>query len=205
MILRLARNNEGVFIDELVLLQRKHEPQIVNPVDKWLKYDALLFKRIDAEWDLANFHPFSATAASADDQALALLQKGVILFRRKHYQGSMNALGRYRHHLDARPSTRMERRIAAGLLGCRYGIGDLLTGPMGGWVIEAMRGSNWPLSMRIALASQVRWRAGRAALAGDLRYALELVRFSSKAFGILATAAVLGSRYKALGWGGLIE
>jgi glycosyltransferase involved in cell wall biosynthesis len=209
MILRLARYNEGVFIDDLVLLQRKHESlrgpisertQIVDPVDKWLKYDALLFKRIDAEWDLASFHPFSTTAASVDDQALALLQKGVILFKRKHYEGAMNALGGYRRHLDARASTRMERGIAAGLLGCRYGIDDLLTQPTGGWVIEAIQGSNWPLSMRIALASQIRWRVGRAALAGDVRYVLELVRFSSKAFGMFATGAVLGSRYKAEAW-----
>jgi glycosyltransferase involved in cell wall biosynthesis len=209
MILRLARYNEGVFIDDLVLLQRKHESlrgpisertQIVDPVGKWLKYDALLFKRIDAEWDLASFHPFSATAASVDDQALALLQKGVILFQRKHYEGSMNALGCYRRHLDGRAPTGMERRIAAGLLGCRYGIGDLLTQPTGGWVIEAMQGSSWPLSMRIALASQIRWRVGRAALDNDVRYVLELVRFSSKAFGMLATGAVLGFRYKAGAW-----
>jgi glycosyltransferase involved in cell wall biosynthesis len=136
MILRLARTNEGVFIDDFVLFQRKHESlrgpasertQSIDPVDKWLKYDALLFKKIDAAWGLNNFHPFSTKAISSSDEALALLQKGVILFQRKAYDGSFNALARYRRHLDTRAPTRMERRIAVGLLGCRYGISDLLT------------------------------------------------------------------------------
>jgi len=39
--------------------------RIVDPVDKWPKYDALLLKKLDAEWDLASFHPFSTKAMKA--------------------------------------------------------------------------------------------------------------------------------------------
>jgi glycosyltransferase involved in cell wall biosynthesis len=210
MILRLARVNEGIFVDDLVLFQRKHESlrgplsepvRIVDPVAKWLKYDALLFKKIDAEWDLASFHPFSTSANSMGDEALALLQRAVILFQRKVYDGAVGALARYRRHLDARPPTRLELRIATGLLGCRYGIDDLLGGgPMGGWVTEAMRDTAWPLSMRIALATQLRWRLRQAVMAGDISSALKLARFSRQAFGIAAAGAALGSRYHTDAW-----
>jgi glycosyltransferase involved in cell wall biosynthesis len=215
MILRLARNNDGAFVDDVVLFQRKHESlrgpmsertRVVDPVDKWLKYDALLFKKIDVEWDLASFHPFSTKSLSMGGEALALLQKGVILFQRKAYDGSIGALTQYRRHLDARSPTRLELRIAVGLLGCRYGIDDLLRSrPMGNWVIEAMRGGRWPISMRIALATQVRWRVRLAITAGDVRSALKLVQFSRKAFGMLATVAILGFQYHAGAWGDIVE
>ena len=60
MILRLARKNEGVFIDDdPVLYQRKHlgqrgpsaeETFKLDTVGKWVKYDLLLFARLDREW-----------------------------------------------------------------------------------------------------------------------------------------------------------
>jgi glycosyltransferase involved in cell wall biosynthesis len=210
MILRLARVNEGIFIDDLVLFQRKHESlrgplseriRIVDPVGKWLKYDALLFEKIDAEWDLASFHPFATSPNSIGGEALALLQKGVILFQRKVYDGAMGALARYRRHLDGRPPTRLELRIATGLLGCRYGIDDLLgAGPMGKWVTEAVSDTRWPLSMRVAFATQMRWRLRQAVMAGEMRSALKLAQFARQAFGMAAAAAALGSRYNAGAW-----
>jgi glycosyltransferase involved in cell wall biosynthesis len=217
MILRLAGKNEGVFVDDLVLFQRKHESLrgpisertcAFEPVEKWTKYDRLLFKRIDADWDLTDFQPFMKEAAPIGGEALALLQKGVILFRRKVYDASVDALAQYRRHLDVRPATPTELRIAVGLLGCRYGIADLLDGgPVGDGVIKAFRGEKWPILMRIALASQLRWRVRRAVMAGEVRHACKLIQFSRAAFGMIATAAVLGSRYDAgaAAWGGVIE
>jgi glycosyltransferase involved in cell wall biosynthesis len=215
MILRLARVNEGIFVDDLVLFQRKHESvrgplsepvRIVDPVGKWLKYDALLFKKIDAEWDVASFYPFSKSTNSMGGEALALLQKGVILFQRKVYDGAMGALVRYRRHLDTRSPTQMELRIATGLLGCRYGIDDLLGGrPMGGWVAEAVRDTAWPRSMRIAFAAQLRWRLRQAVMAGEMKSAVKLVLFARRTFGMAASAAVLGSRYNASAWEVLSE
>jgi hypothetical protein len=71
---------------------------------------------------------------------------------------------------------------------------------MGGWVTEAMRDTAWPLSMRIALATQLRWRLREAVMAGDMSSALKLLRFSRQAFGIAATGATLGSRYHTDAW-----
>jgi glycosyltransferase involved in cell wall biosynthesis len=207
MILRLARRNEGVFVDDVVFYQRKHgsvrgpnaeQEYVIDTVDKWIKYDALLFDRLDRDWDLADFRPFLDAFIFGRDEALALLQKGVILFQRKAYDGAKRALAHYRRHLDARSPSGIELRIATGLLGCRYHIADLVSrGQLGDEVIRWLRDGRWPMSMRMALASQLQWRIRHALASGDARGAGRLVRFSCKAFGMIATAAVLGSRYSA--------
>jgi glycosyltransferase involved in cell wall biosynthesis len=206
MILRLARKNEGVFIDDdPVLYQRKHlgqrgpsaeETFKLDTVGKWVKYDSLLFKRLDREWSLSDFRPFLDERPSMHQEALALLQKGVILFQRKVYDGAIRALTEYRRDLRDRSPGPVELRIATGLLGCRYGIADLVAKKSAGSdIVHAFRSTPWPLSMRGAFASQVRWRVRTALTAGDVRYALDLAKFSCRTFGPSATAAVLGSRY----------
>jgi hypothetical protein len=157
-ILRLARTNEGVFIDDPVLYQRKHLSYrgpsaegtfILNTVGKWVKYDAVLFKKLDREWSLSDFRPFPDEGPSTRREALALLQKGVILFQRKVYDGATRALTEYRRHLDGRPPDPVELRIATGLLGCRYGIADLVSGKnSNGDIVHAFRSRHWPLSMQ---------------------------------------------------------
>jgi len=76
---------------------------------------------------------------------------------------------------------------------------------VGDCVIQAMRVSNWPMPIRIALVTPVRWRVRDAVMAGDVRSALKLVMFSRRAFGTPATLAVLGSRYDAGVWESVIE
>jgi glycosyltransferase involved in cell wall biosynthesis len=206
MILRLARKNEGVFIDDLVLYQRKHlgfrgpsaeETFELDTVDKWVKYDPLLFNKLDREWSLSDFRPFLDETLSMHQEALALLQKGVILFQRKVYDGATRALTEYGHHLRRRPAGPVELRIATGLLGCRYGITDLVKNKsLSSDIVQAFRSIAWPLAMRIAFALQIRWRVRAALTSGDVGYVFDLVKFSSRAFGPSATMAVLGSRLK---------
>jgi hypothetical protein len=206
MILRLARANDGALVNDIVLYQRKHETHrgpisertyALDTLEKWIEYDALIFEKLDQNWELDDFRPFHHEAHPADD-ATALIQKGVIFFQRKVYDRAAHALAAYRRHLDTRPPTCIELRIAAGLLGCRYGIEDLLVEDRGSKdVIGLFCTERWPLLMRVALASQVRWRIRAALRSGEARNALKLVQFSCNAFGIPATVAVLGSRYSA--------
>jgi GT2 family glycosyltransferase len=205
MILRLARKNEGVFIDDPVLYQRKHvgyrgpsaeETFKLDTVGKWMKYDAILFKKLDREWSLSDFQPFNHGARPLHQQALALLQKGVILFRRKVYEGAMCALTEYSRELRDRSPSPVELKIATGLLGCRYGVEDLVANDSSGSdITQAFRSIHWPLSMRVAFASQIRWRIRTALTRGNVGYALALAKLSCRTFGPSATAAVLGSRY----------
>jgi hypothetical protein len=80
-ILRLARTNEGVFIDDPVLYQRKHlsyrGPSARGDVypqygGKWIKYDPVLFKKLDREWGLSDSRPFPDEGPSTRREALAL-------------------------------------------------------------------------------------------------------------------------------------
>ena len=204
MILRLARRNEGVFIDDPVLYQRKHlgyrgpsaeETFKLDTVGKWMKYDAILFKKLDREWSLSDFQPFHHEGRPLHQRALALLQKGVILFQRKVYHGAMRALTEYGRELRDHSSSPVELKIATGLLGCRYGVEDLVAKDSSGSdIIHAFRSIHWPLSMRVAFASQIRWRIRTALAVGNVRYALALAKLSCRTFGPSATAAVLGSR-----------
>lgn len=213
MILRLARRDEGVFVDQTVLYQRKHlsvrgpadEPIYkLDPTEKWAKYDALLFEKIDREWSLADFYPFrNETEVDAPPDALAYLQKAIVLFQRKVYQGALPALDEYRRRLNGRPPSRDELRIAAGLLGCRYGIDDLIDdGPHGAQVAARLRAGNWPVALRRAFASQVRWRLRAAAVARDIDHGRKLMRFAFHAFGPGAAIAAIGRRsdYGARHW-----
>src|SRR5215467_4652924 len=203
MILRLARRNEGVFIDDPVLYQRKHlryrgpsveETFKLDTVGKWMKYDAILFKKLDREWSLSDFQPFHHEARPLHQQALAHLQKGVILFQRKVYEGAMRALIEYSRELRDRSPSPVELKIATGLLGCRYGVEDLVAkDSLGSDIIHAFRSIHWPLSMRVAFASQIRWRIRTALTVGNVGYALALAKLSCRTFGPSATAAVLGS------------
>jgi Glycosyl transferase family 2 len=206
MILKLAKENEGIFVDNVVLFQRKHlahrgplseQTLALDVVDKWLKYDAHIFEQIGRVWPLEEFRPFPDPAL-AGGRATLLLQKGVILFQRKVYERAARALVQYRRHLELRPPTSDELRIAGGLLGCRHGLADLiLGGAVRDGIVREFRAANWPLSMRVAFASQLRWRVRAAASARDADYARKLIVFSSKVFGIVPTIAVLGSRYSA--------
>jgi hypothetical protein len=206
MILRLARTNEGAFVDERVLYQRTH-PGLRGPaldrseadraVHKWIKYDALFFHAIDRDWRPEDFRPF-LDEASEGDEALALLQKGIILFQRKVYDGARRALHQYRRAIDGRIPGRAERRIAAGLLGCRYGIADLADcAAAGGEAAAWMRAMRWPFSMRLAFATQLRWRVRAALYAGETKFAGQLLRQSRDMFGVAVTLAVMGSKYNA--------
>jgi hypothetical protein len=85
MILRLARTNEGVFIDDPVLYQRKHlsyrRPSaertfILDTVGKWVKHDALLFNKLDREWSLSDFRPFPDKGALDTPRGLGATSEG---------------------------------------------------------------------------------------------------------------------------------
>jgi glycosyltransferase involved in cell wall biosynthesis len=205
MILRLARRNEGIFVDDVVHLQRTHrsvrgpaaeQTFSVHTIDKWLKYDALIFESIDRDWSLSDFRPLPNLTSSASDMRLMLLQKGVILFQRKVYDGAAGVFREYRQELGPISPTHFELKIGSGLLGCRYGVADLVartshSRTVSGW----LRAGRWPLSMRMAFASQLRWRLRGALASRQFDEIFGLFEFARRAFGLPTTLAILGSRY----------
>jgi glycosyltransferase involved in cell wall biosynthesis len=200
MVIRLAKTNEGAFIDDVVLFQRKHlgyrgplldQTVAVDTIEKWIKYDCIIFKRLGREWKLGDFHPFGSDTNKPFDYALALLQKGIILFRRKVYDVAGSVLTEYRSLLSGREPTSIELKIATGLLGSSNGIDDLIVPASLGRNVACVFGRpDWPMSMRIAFGWQLRWRFRRAIETCDLLAALRLLRFSQRVFGWDATATL---------------
>jgi len=207
MILRLARQNEGAFVDDVVLFQRQHKafrgPTLdrvltVHSIEAWLKYDAIVFEGIDQKWTLSDFRPFLNPTSSNEFDASPSLQKGVILFHRKVYDGARKALSDYRRELRNRAASDIERKIAWGLLGCCHGIEDLGANALASASVASwLRAEKWPIMVRMAFASQLRWRVRLAIASGDLKFGQGLIRFSARAFGLPVTLAVLFSRFSA--------
>ena len=135
--------------------------------------------------------PVSGRRAFDGPEALGLLQKGVILFQRKVHDWAMCTLTGYRRHLDGRsPDTKSPPAwlvVATGL--------QISLPKKGPRYPKSIPFQNWPLSMRVAFAPQIRWRI-RAALTCDVGYALDPVKISREAFGLSARAVAAGSRLK---------
>jgi hypothetical protein len=130
-------------------------------VGKWVKYDALLFKKLDREldreWSLSDFRPFPDKGALDTPRGLGATSEGRHLVPAKSLRRSNTRAQEYRRHLDGRSPDPVELRIATGLLGCHYGIADLVSGKnSNGNIVHAFRSRRWPLSMRMAFASQIR-------------------------------------------------
>jgi glycosyltransferase involved in cell wall biosynthesis len=209
MILRLARANPGAFVDETVFWQRTHSDWRgpladrtfgVHTMGKWAKYNRIIFEGIDQTWQLSDFAPFdSGTAVDPElETSLAWLQRGVAMFVRKHYPGAENALREFRTVLGARRPSGLEVKIASELLASDMGVDELLdAGPERAAVVEMMRTNNWPMRMRMAFASSMRWRVRRALVSRELQVARNEVRFLAEAFGGPAAIAALCVRLEA--------
>jgi len=195
MILRLAKNNEGVFVDEPVLFQRKHtglrgpnheRVRSRDTVAEWIAYDRALMERLDQEWSLADFRPFT-DPLSQQGEDIAWLQRGVAMFIRKAYEPAFRAFDAYRDLLNSRTPTAPELHIASTLLSCRYGIDDLIDSKGEGRAIaRQIAGYAWPLRLRHAFSLHLRWRYARAIASRRLREAACYVQFGQAAFGFEA-------------------
>ena len=92
MVLRLARQSDGVFVDAVTLLQRQHAQARVGAVQSvgsndvaraWSHHDRIIFETLARTWSLDDFRPFATPLRDDRSYRLALLQKGVILFQRR--------------------------------------------------------------------------------------------------------------------------
>jgi glycosyltransferase involved in cell wall biosynthesis len=209
MILRLARANDGVLVDDLVFFQRTHSGWrgplsdrtfSVHTLDGWIKYNKVIFEDIDRTWTLSDFAPFAeeGVAAPEIEAALPWLQKGVILFLRKQYASADVALKEYRDRLGDRQPSDLEVGIASGLLSGDYNINELIAaGPERTAAIQSLRGGRWPFRMRMAFAANMRWRIRQALTYGNVEAARNRFTFVSEAFGGMTALAALVVRIDA--------
>jgi hypothetical protein len=103
------------------------------------------------------------------------------MFQRKVYDGAMRTLTEYRRHLDGRSSdTADENRQRCAWLSLRD-CGSRCQKSFWPPYRKCIPFQTWPLSVRVALASQIRWHI-RAELTCDVGYGFDPVKISREAF-----------------------
>jgi len=200
MILRIARENRAVSANAVTLYQRKHISErrtreglsrTENTVGGWIEAEKSIFAKIDETWDDSDFAPYDDVESGDEARRLAALQRGVVMFMRKLYDRSERHFRRYALMPGAdRPGAR-ELVVAGSLMGCRYGIEEILDGRED---ISWLRQVGLPDALRPALACQLPWRLRELAQGGRLRDAGQLLAIGSRTFGAKALAHAAAAR-----------
>lgn len=189
MLLRLARDNEGVFIDDLVLWQREHVAErgpsterVTTDVtiDLWIKYNRLMLETLDQNWCDADFRPHVDRLIEGTER-LAVLQRSVLMMVHRVYDRGIHHLDRYLAMLGDEEPTEEELFAASYLLGNRHGIDDLFVADNP--LAHAFATRALPRSLRLAFAFELRWRLIRAVKRMWIQRFKNLVMFGIGTFG----------------------
>jgi hypothetical protein len=200
MILRLARVDEGAFVDDIVLYQRQHggsRPGVLASTGNedifaaWALHDQRIFARIAQTWVPDDFRPFLQAPYPAHAERTNWLQKGVLLFPRKCYSDALDALETYRSLLGNDAPDSAEIAIASRML--LRPIGSELLNPRDRYVSIGLRKARWPLKLRRAFVLGARWQIRAALQSCDFGRARCLVEFMIESFGPFSVALGLSS------------
>jgi hypothetical protein len=203
MILRIARENTGVYAEEITLYQRKHISErktsrgtvlAQDTVRGWIDAEKTIFREIDDRWTLADFQPWADRMEGSAAERLPVLQRGVIMFMRKVYDRAEIHLRQYAQMLGSSQPTPHERCIASHLLGSRYGVDDLTTDAA---PVRCLHSLHLPVQLRTAMASQLPWRLKKLVLGGRMREASSLLAAGHRAFGTPALLRAANQRFRA--------
>lgn len=200
MILRLARSHRAVYAGAVTLFQRKHVSErrtgsgiarTEDTVRGWIEAEKAIFAVIDETWSDEEFAPFREVGDGDEARRLAVLQRGVVMFMRKLYDRSQHHFRRYAAMPGADRPGPHERIVAGSLLGCRYGIDEIIDGREDiGWLAAI----GLPRELHPAFARQMPWRVRELARRGRLRDAGQLLAIGSRAFGSRALAQAAAAR-----------
>jgi glycosyltransferase involved in cell wall biosynthesis len=189
MLLRLARHNEGVFIDDIVLWQRDHiaprghdgERVTTNvTINLWIRYNLLMIEQLDSEWSDEDFRPYTD---SPDTQTrLAVLERATLMLVHRAYGRGTQHLDRYLRILGTDEPTTEELFAASYLLGNRHGIENLFVRHNA--LERIFENRNIPQSLQLAFAFELRWRLFRAVRRFWLRRLAHLAVFGIRVFGL---------------------
>lgn len=188
-LIRLARVSRGVGSDDIVFYQRQHDGlrgtrdtsfSAAQRDQKWVEYDQMIFQQLHQDMALSEYLPGDCEAASPEGQRRALLQRGVIMARKKLWDLAIPDF-QAAASIGSNQLTADERNVLKRAFSSKYGCGEVLTG-------------NFPLdqvsnldsagptgsAIRQALASGLRWRIRDGFKQGKPMEALSYFRVYSK-------------------------
>lgn len=171
MLTRLARGGRAASTDAIVFHQRLHNGDrgpaasraaAGNRDEIWIEHDKAIFRSIHADWPLSDYIP-SREISTDEDRRRALLQRGVIMARKKLWNLAIQDFRSALEQSDA-PLSREERAILRKATGSKFGCCEILSDSETSREIVALARQS-PLGRALvrALARGLIWRIRSAA------------------------------------------
>lgn len=139
--LGVAQTGPAAFVDNVVLRQRQHDG-LRGPAHsrygeaernaRWIFHDAYLLERMLATLPLEAYldaPPWRGRELTLQERRLALIQKAVIMGRKKLWPQALDAIEMALLILPDIPVSAQEQKILTGMLGSRYGINEVYDTP----------------------------------------------------------------------------
>ena len=176
MLVRLAMAGRASGTSEIVFFQRVHSGargsagERIAAADRdgsWLTHDQRIFDRFHKDLPLTAYHP-ERKLEDAQDRRLALLQRGVIMTRKKLWKAAMADFHAGLDQCSAALS-RAEKRIVRRAFSSKYGCDELLADHrLVSDMTNLARRSQAGRGLAAAMARGLVWRIRAALLKGDL-------------------------------------
>ncbi len=180
-LIRLARTTKSVGTDDIVFYQRQHDGirgtkdssfSAAQRDQKWIDYDQTIFQQLHNDMPLNEYLPGKQRIASPEDQRRALMQRGVILARKKLWD---LALADFRVAASLSSNKLVEDEVVTlkRAFSSKYGCDEILNRsfPLAEFSKLDTAGPAG-LTIRQALASGLQWRIRNAIEGAELSKAM---------------------------------
>lgn len=185
LLIRLARTSSCVSTQDVVFHQRQHDGDrgigkdrfSANDRDtKWISFDQTIFRKLHEDMKLDEFLPGSQSITTDADQRRALIQRGVIMARKKLWDLAIQDFSTAAQTSDGDLSE-AERDTLRRAFGSKYGCHEIIEAGDLARQIRTVRkaGPRGPAVVK-SLARGLRWRIREAFAAHDSRSALLYAR-----------------------------
>jgi GT2 family glycosyltransferase len=166
-ILRAARISAGAVCPSIVFHQRQHNGDrgagahkfpASELVRRWIQHDQIIFGRVHESWPLDEFLPRGESVDSLSSKRQALIQRGVIMARKKLWDHAMRDFA-LAATLMEKNLTETERETARRGTQSKYDIRELLDNKLIGQGLRDVAGLS-PVGAELVgeLATGFRWR-----------------------------------------------
>lgn len=185
-LIRLARVASGVGTQDVIFFQRQHDGlrgtkensfSATERDKKWMEYDQKIFRALRDDMDLSEFLPSGEQIQSPTDKRRALLQRGVIMGRKKLWDLAIQDFSDAATLGDA-PLSDAETLTLSRAFSSKYGCEEIFDGSFPIAEYKQMFESA-PLGSEIcrSLSNGLRWRVREALFKGKITRAFLYSRF----------------------------
>lgn len=183
MLIRLAAAAPAVSTDAVVFEQRVHAgPRgsgarrfaASRASQKWIEADQRIMRRSRAALPLEAYLPRKTAPLAPEERRRALLQRAVIMARKRLWEESVADLRSAAEATDA-PLVEEDKEILRRTFSSKYGLSDMMDDEHASMLLVEAARTSAPVGIGPALSRGLRWRVREALAARRLRYATRLM------------------------------